>query len=207
MEKYNVSSRSSIGKTYRQLLFSILTNCNFKNVLEIGCLRGYSSCAFIEALNQGCDFKYTICDPKPLMDMKLLDLCQKRSNITFLKKPSLEVISSEYDFIFVDGDHSIQYVPRELMLLIDIGAETILAHDTYIKNPKYQGPPLYRYCFSRHKDFYYVDDSTFKPEEERELCGISFFTKKSDIFHKVYPLFTNLPNCTPIALTKLEHSE
>jgi predicted O-methyltransferase YrrM len=193
-KKYNISSKSSIGKTYRQLLFKILTNCNFNNVLEIGCLRGYSSCAFIEALNCGCDFCYTICDPMPRMDMKLLDMCKKRSNITFLQKPSLEVIKPGFDFIFVDGDHSVKYIPQELRLLIDSGAETVLAHDTYIQNPKYQGPPLYRYCFSRHKDFYYIEDNTFRPSEERELCGLSFFTKKTDVFNKVQPLFKEIGN-------------
>lgn len=193
MEKYNISSRSSIGKTYRQLLYNILVSCDFKNVLEIGCLRGYSSCAFIEALNQGCDFQYTICDPHPLMDTKLLDLCQKRSNINLILKPSLEVIKPGYDFIFIDGDHSHKYIPLELMLLLDVEAETMLAHDTYIKNPKYLGPPLYRYCFSRHKDYHYVDDSKFRPEDgERELCGLSFFTKSTSIFGKVCPLFDNI---------------
>jgi hypothetical protein len=192
MEKYPVTSRSSIGKTYRNLLFNILTNCRFKNVLEIGCLRGYSSCAFIEALNQGCDFHYTICDPAPRMDMKLLDLCNKKNNITFLKKPSLEVIQPGFDFIFIDGDHSVKYVAAELMLLTKVGAETMLAHDTYLEVPRYQGPTLYRYCFSRHKDFFYVDDNTFRPEEENQLCGMSFFTKNPEIFSVVEPLFTQI---------------
>ena len=192
MEKYNVSSRSSIGNTYRQLLLNILKAGNFKNVLEIGCLRGYSSCAFLEALNQGEDFQYTICDPSPRLDMKLFDLCEKKDHITLIKKPSLEVIKPGYDFIFIDGDHSIQYVPLELMLLLNINAETMLAHDTYIQSNKYMGPPLYRYCFSRHKDYFYVDDSIFRPEEEKMRCGISFFTKRIDIFDKVRPLFEGI---------------
>ena len=192
MDKYQVSSRSSIGKTYRNLLFDILMNCKFKNVLEIGCLRGYSSCAFFEALNQGADFNYTICDPAPRMDVKLFDLCRKKDSINLIKKPSLEIIEPGYDFIFIDGDHSINYVPLELMRLVDVNAETMLAHDTYIENPKYKGPPLYRYFFSKHKEYYYVDHSTFRPNEEKEICGISFFTKNKETFNLVKPLFEKL---------------
>lgn len=178
---YEVSSRSSIGKKHRQILFNILVKNSFKNVLEIGCFRGYSSCAFLWALDQGCDFQYTICDPHPRINLNMIEACSKKDNITIVKKPSLEVISPEFDFIFIDGDHTTQYVSLELMKLIDSNTETMFAHDTYIKDSRYRGANLYRYCFSNHKDYYYIDDPG--------KYGISFFTKNIDIFKTAEPLF------------------
>lgn len=192
MEQYEINSKSSIGKTYRQLLFNLLIRCSFKNVLEIGCFRGYSSCAFLEALNHGCNFQYTICDPKPKIRPELLETCSKKDKITITTKSSLEVISPKYDFIFIDGDHSTHYVGFELMKLIDSNIETMLAHDTYIENPKYKGANLYRYCFAHHKDYHYVEDSIFRQNESTVLCGLSFFTKNIEIYNKVYPLFEQI---------------
>lgn len=189
LDKYTLSTRSSVGPVYRQLLYDILMIGKFNNVLEIGCLRGYSSTAFCAALDDGCDFQYTICDPWPRTDFKFLDVCTKRGNIQTDKRLSLDVIQPGFDFIFIDGDHRMKYIAFELIRLVDVGAETMLAHDTHITDPRYSGAPLYRYFFSKNRDFYYVDDDTYSPEHHEVLCGLSFFTKKLDLFAKVEPLF------------------
>ena len=192
-EHYVVSTRSSIGPRYRQLLFDILMANPFKNVLEIGCLRGYSSCAFIEAINRGRDFDYTICDPAPRGTFAdVLNKCTAMDRVHLVQKLSVDCIQPGYDFIFVAGDHSLQYVPKEIARLLEVNFESVLAHDTYIEIPRYFGAHQYRHIFEKHPDYFYIDDGSWDPSSEQQRCGVSFFTRRSDVFERVKELFGRL---------------
>lgn len=187
--EYRISAKSSIGPRYRRLLFDMLLACDFRHVLEIGCLRGYSTCAFLEALKRGASFSYTICDIEPRPGFtELIGSCAGIGAINLVRQPSLEAIGPEFDFVFVDGDHSIAYVRREIARLLEVHTPTILAHDTYIEDPRYAGAHLYRHTFSRHPDFFYIDDDTWMPGEQQR-CGLSLCTRSREVFDRVAPLF------------------
>jgi len=192
--KYRVGIKSSIGPVYRQLIYDILMATKPKRCLEIGCCNGYSTSAFLEALNQGADFHFTTCDPKPSRKIhaNVLAHCTRLDKVQLIQKPSLEIISPEFDFIFVDGDHSLYGCFAEIRMLLKAGTETILAHDTWIDIERFQGPWLYRFIFSNHRGFYYTDDNKVRSCDYYKGCGLSYMTKNERLFQVVEPMFKTL---------------
>lgn len=75
-----------------------------KRILEIGVLRGQTTVRLLGCLPP--DGSYTAIDPQPqaefeaLLDDRRLVLIRAKSN------PALEQLTQQFDFIFVDGDHS-----------------------------------------------------------------------------------------------------
>ena len=149
----------------------------FRNVLEIGCADGYSTHSFVSALRDGGSFQLSICDVH--FQKTVLDMVQN-TPVKVFNKPSVEVISPEFDFIFVDGNHDINTVGQEISMLLDCGTDTILAHDTFIYHPDFRGAVLLRKVFSSHRDylsFYYNE----KKEGDQTHYGMSLFTKRKSV--------------------------
>jgi len=193
-KKYRVGIKSSIGPTYRKLLYDIVIATKPKNVLEIGSRGGYSTSAFLEALNQGADFHLTACDPKPSRKIheRVFNRCQRLDRVNWQQEYAQKIISPEFDLVFADGDHSTKGVFEEIRLLIESDIETIIAHDTWIDIPKFQGAWLYRYMFSHNEDYYYIDDNKRRQDDYYQGCGISYMTRSKKLFEIVKPLFHNL---------------
>jgi predicted O-methyltransferase YrrM len=124
-----ISKRSSIGPSYRKLLYDVLLRVEFKNVLEIGCYRGYSSVAFLQALDDGAGFRYTIADPRPdmLTLTTLVERCDHRDKVKIRRKKSIDVIDKHFDFIFVDGNHTAEGIGPELLRILECQTKTLMA--------------------------------------------------------------------------------
>jgi hypothetical protein len=129
---YTFSSKGmSMDARHINMLYNILINGDFKNVLEIGSFHGASTTAFVEAMKIKSDLNVSICDivvHPPLRT--LLESCQTKERVRFYNTYSKNVINGSYDLIFVDGDHTFNTVKEEVDLLLKHNVETILAHDT-----------------------------------------------------------------------------
>lgn len=168
----------SIGKTYASMVYDLMMSGMFKNVLEIGSAEGYSTYCFASALRDGGDFKFTACDV--LFQRTVLDMA-KHFPINLVKKRSVEVISPNFDFIFVDGDHDINTVGEEIGMLLDCRTETILAHDTFINAENFKGAVLLKKVFNMHRDYFSINWHGHV-EGDHTHYGMSLFTKRRDVY-------------------------
>jgi len=134
MKKYSYTSKETgmcMDPRHIDMLFNILVNNDFKNVLEIGSFHGVSTTAFVEALLLKPNLSVSICDIKISQQVKtLLDSCQNKDRIRVHNTYSKNIINGSYDLIFVDGDHALATVKEEVDLLLKYNVETVLAHDT-----------------------------------------------------------------------------
>lgn len=110
-----------------------LRSGRFRKVLEIGSFRGYSTQAFLDALDCGAIDELHLCEPNPTPELWRLI---RGKRVTLHRYPSVEVLAEirDYDLVFVDGDHSEVNVRAEAELLIDMGC-AVFAHDTAMAGP------------------------------------------------------------------------
>jgi hypothetical protein len=180
----------SVGKTYASMIYDLMMSGMFKDVLEIGCAEGYSTYCFASALRDRGDFKFTACDV--FFQRTVLDMA-KHFPINLVKKRSVEVISPDFDFVFVDSEHDIKTVGEEIFMLLDCGTDTILAHDTFIKAENCKGAVLLRKVFSQHRDYFSINWHG-RVEGDHTHYGMSLFTKRRE----VYDLALGLERLKPI---------
>lgn len=118
-----------IDVRHRDWLRSVLMSGRFRRVLEIGCYRGYSTHAFIDALAAGKVEEVHLCDPTIRREVRVL---ANRPGVHLHECTSLDLLSADaaWDLVFVDGDHSPETCQREAELLIAAGVPAVFAHDT-----------------------------------------------------------------------------
>jgi predicted O-methyltransferase YrrM len=112
-------------------IFSLIKMIGAKNVMEIGVFEGYTSLRMVEALPK--DGKFTGID---INDYLKHDLKSIGPEIDFILGESITVMQGmnpqQFDFIFVDGDHSFANIMpefKEVAKLIKPGG-IIAYHDT-----------------------------------------------------------------------------
>lgn len=99
-------------------------------VVEIGCHRGASTAAFVEALNAGADFELHLVEPAPTPDLeRVLGLCERRERVSCHARASEGFVLDDVDLWFVDGDHGWPAFEDVLGALCS-GASVIAMHDT-----------------------------------------------------------------------------
>lgn len=188
MKFENLYSKFCVGPTYGNLIYNLMKSNLFKSVLEIGCLNGYSTQYFIQAMKDGGNFEFSICDIHIQNSVRQLVENQK---VNMYEKPSGQVINKNFDFIFVDGDHSISTVGEEIYLLLKSQTKTILAHDTFIGHPDFRGSVMLHDVFSNHKDYKSLSCNKFTPCDQTHY-GISFFTKDEQAHEFAKVLFERI---------------
>ena len=104
------------------LIFNIIKYFKFNEILEIGFYQGKTFGALLEAVDKGSLTAIDI-----TFDLSLYDKIYKDSEhtknkeITFLNMSSLEFESDKkYDFINVDGDHSMPVVLQDLIKSVNL---------------------------------------------------------------------------------------
>ena len=167
-----------VGPTYSRMIYDIMCSRFFKNVLEVGCADGYSTHSFISAIKNGIDFEFTICDVN--FQKTVLQMIDG-TKVKVENKKSIEVISKQFDFIFVDGSHDMATVGEEISMLLDCGTDTILAHDTFINHPDFTGAVLLKKVFNNHKDYLAVNFNGHSQNDQTHY-GMSLFTKRKEVF-------------------------
>lgn len=90
-------------------LLNLMIKENVKSVLEIGCYKGGTALAFLEL---GCEVVSIDPSPQP----EALELINLYPKFTFIEKDSKEVsidYMSDFDMLWIDGDHSYDYVKHD----------------------------------------------------------------------------------------------
>lgn len=186
MELPKIGTAFSVGPIYREFLYKIAMLNIHQNVLEIGCMVGYSTSAFITALNNDADFNLSLCDTHFQPSVRhLAAKCVKPINL--MQSASRNVINSKYDLIFVDGDHTIATVREEIELLLASKTKTIVIHDTHlIEEVRFWGPVLAKAVFDVHPAYY---GFTLHNSEEHFLSlGLSVYSRDEDVYQILYEL-------------------
>lgn len=138
----------------------------YKRVLEIGCHFGYSTSAFLDAL------KHTLVEEVHLCDINITSQLRDTLrvygvDVTLHECTSVELLShdSNWDLVFLDGDHSVEAVSAEMELLRDVPA--IFLHDTqgHLNCP---GPPLFKERLLVDSRYKCWEDAEVRPNERTE---------------------------------------
>lgn len=114
-------------------LYDVLASGGVETALEIGCLHGATSMAFVEALNAGALRRATFCDVKVLPSLrKTLSRSIAPSRMRIFEGISVDLLDEggAFDLVFIDGDHSLETVSAELERILKLPPRCIVAHDT-----------------------------------------------------------------------------
>ena len=111
---------SGISPNKGEFLWSLIQNNDIENSIEIGCACGISSLYICDALSQKASPHHVIVDPYQSTywqeigvnnldkaKFSFYELIEKPSEIAL---PSLLEEDQEFDFAFIDGDHSFEHV-------------------------------------------------------------------------------------------------
>jgi predicted O-methyltransferase YrrM len=178
-------SKYCVGRRYSHLIYDLMMSGLFKNVLEIGCLQGYSTWAFLSALRDGSNFEFTACDV--FLQETVLEMV-KEFPVRLRGEMSVDVISPDFDFVFVDGNHDLNTVGAEISKILDCGTDTILAHDTFLEHDDFRGSVLLKKVFSNHRQYLSIHYNTHHLEDQTHY-GMSLFTKRREVFLLAGDLF------------------
>jgi Methyltransferase domain len=97
---------------------------------EIGCYRGASTSALVEALNQGIISELHLFEPSPQPELRrLIAQCSAPEKIFLHTVSSWDKIELAVDFVFIDGDHRWAAF-ADVLHAQAWGAKVIAMHDT-----------------------------------------------------------------------------
>lgn len=183
--------------THVMILFNLLCAYPYKRVLEIGSHMGFSTTAFIEAINVGCTFEVHLCDNnfKP----SIYTICEGYRQIYLHKMRSVEYLTfaDKFDFALLDGSHIAEDVEDEFEYLSMNNVSTLLLHDTCTQNlpqnqstPWYDGPLLLKNKLVASPNWLCVEDAYYRVGEQTER-GLLLATKNAYIYNQAVKIFDN----------------
>lgn len=131
-----------IDARHRDWIRDELMTGKYRRVLEIGSYRGYSTAAFLDALNAGKVDEIHLCDTS--ITHELRQLVGDLPGVKLHKCRSVDLLAKDaaFDLVFVDGDHTLEVIQAETPYLV--GVPAIFAHDTNstaVGYPNCEGPP------------------------------------------------------------------
>ena len=167
------SSKASIKNEDLRSLLLLLYNREIKNVLEIGTWKGYSAKIWEKAFNPeilvSIELEKGICEEKFLgpQTVRILDGWDSH------KKETLDAVGfTQYDFLFIDGDHTLEGVTKDWEMyspLVKSGGVIVLHDVIYTAfNPDVQVKPLWD---KLKKDYPYIE---IKSESSSTGMGVIF---------------------------------
>lgn len=128
----------TIDDRHAFMLSEMLRIYPFRRVLEIGCYRGNTTVAVLEAQtymkeHTGSTFHSYHCDPHPQPEFdKIIEPYVARGFATVYRAFSFDMLNlhGPFDAVFVDGNHAERTVREETDLLIQQKTLAVFAHDT-----------------------------------------------------------------------------
>jgi hypothetical protein len=153
------------------MLYDMLTLCKFKNILEIGVYNGISSSAIVAALQEGS------LQSASFVDLKIQCVFPRYENLYTYEDDSLNLISSDFDVIMVDGDHRLPHVAKETALIAFHRIPTVMMHDTNASNVGYldcDGPEIMLKALKRCG--YHIFEDKLKRDRMRTERGFGLAT-------------------------------
>jgi hypothetical protein len=157
-----------------RMIHDELCQGSYGRVLEIGCFRGYSTSAFLAALKAAHIGELHLCElaVTPELERVIAHYAVGGSRLHLHQCTSLELLQrdSNWDAVFVDGDHSVETCTAEAKLLIAGGVRTIMAHDSSADPAKYpacEGPAATK---TMYEDAGYIlsEDTEDRPGERTD---------------------------------------
>lgn len=107
------NSRATINKDDLDVLFKSIENIDIKRVLEIGTDQGFSAELWKNAFNpeklvtvELHDKPYFIANNRPVVELEGVDYLWGYNSLDQGTIEKVKSICPEYDFVFIDGDHS-----------------------------------------------------------------------------------------------------
>lgn len=188
-----------MDKRHVEVIYEFLMRSDFNRVCEIGSYTGYSTIAFIEALNHGKDFKFHISEPNPTRQLRaLISLCTKPDNIILHVQNGKDVLNkwTDFDFVFVDGNHNMVEAGAELLMILRHKVPNIMAHDTNLyaiedKNSYCAGSELIGRVLWSHEDYKCVEDKEQRKDELTDR-GFLFASTEEDRYSIGKEIFKEL---------------
>ncbi len=162
---------ANIDRRHLYWLSDVLSSGLFQNALEIGCLDGASSTAFVNAINCGRLERATFCDLQIRNSLRrVLSTCDDPSRVTTFEGRSVDMLTQglSYDFVFVDGDHGWETVAEEVEWLLKHPPICVMAHDTGVKQagiPGCEGPPYLKWRFQTTAPYWCLEESAVRHQE------------------------------------------
>lgn len=148
--------------------------------VEIGPWKGRTTCALIEALNEGKLDHLHIIEVTPTPELRKVLACAKDpSKVTLHKTPSWDNADiTEADFVFIDGDHRWPAL-ADTLRAITWGAKVICMHDT-------QSFPRLKDCWGswnaakllRQDQNWTFEEDCIDREGEKTFRGFAIFRRK-----------------------------
>ncbi|HUQ69982.1 MAG TPA: class I SAM-dependent methyltransferase [Planctomycetaceae bacterium] len=179
--------QASVDPRHIFWLFDLLNAARFRQALEIGCLNGASSTAFVEAINRGTLGYATFCDidiRETLQDV--LSQCRHPHQTATFTGRSADLLRQKtgFDFVFVDGDHRLETVREEVDLLLEQRPICVMAHDTSAQIIGLEGCgglPYLKWRFQTAAPYLCLEDNAPRPGE-RTQRGMFLATTSTDVF-------------------------
>jgi hypothetical protein len=183
------SPEESVDLRHVNWLCDVLLSCPFQRTLEIGCGNGASATAFCEALSRDGSFHAHFCDPgfRPSFHGVILRKRVRSGKIHLHNMRSCEFIQIQavqgFDFVFVDGDHSLETVRSECQWLLKMRPAVVMAHDTTcrIRGRDFDwcdGPEFLKWSF-QDAGYFCLEDSQYRPGEytDRGMFAATTYSK------------------------------
>ena len=185
-----------MDKRHVEVIYEFLMRNDFSRTCEIGSYTGYSTIAFIEALNHGKDFKFHISEPNPTHQLRaLISLCTKPDNVILHTQQGVDVLEkwTNFDFVMVDGNHNIEGAGLELLMILRNGTPNVIAHDTNVSkrdamNHPCLGSELLGRTLWSHVDYKCIEDKKQR-EGEKTDRGLFFATINEDTYQIAQEIF------------------
>lgn len=184
------SNVNAIDLRHRQWVGSALLSGRFRRVLEIGSFDGYSTEAYWTALEAGAVDSVHLCDIRLRPELQsAIDHYSDRhpSKVHFHQCPSTQLLAvdNEWDFIFVDSDHSLKNSLNELPLLLNTTAAVVALHDvcSYGHYPNCDGVAHIQRAF-QSAGWLGLTDNVFR-EGERTHRGLWIGAKTVELYATV----------------------
>lgn len=150
-----------------QMLHDLLLEHQPHTAMEIGCCCGFSTLAFVAALDEGAIQELHLVEPTPQPSLRRLIAESGHGERITLHTQSSWDLRLPADFVFIDGDHRWPALADALNALT-LGADVIAFHDTrlweYSSHPKsYWGAHLAAKLVSQDATRVWSEDAVDRP--------------------------------------------
>ena len=185
-------------KRHVEIIYEILMRTDMKRIAEIGSYTGFSTAAFIEAINNGKDFKLHLSEPWPTKQLEaVVSMCKKPDNVVLHTQYGEKLLEDwqDFDLVFVDADHSMAGAGSDLLKILANDVPNVMAHDTNLSEwqDHYdgRGAELLGRVLKIHPDYKVIED---KEERKGEFTqrGFLFASKDDETYNIAKGVFEEL---------------
>lgn len=176
-------------KRHVYTIYELLRTGLFSNALEVGTSDGATSTAFVEAAKVTPTLRYTCCD----IQVAQATLMVVPGDHFYLGK-SVEILrdtQEPFDFIHLDGDHTVEGVAEELAAIDRTHLLAITGHDTSASVAGYklcEGAELLRRTVMYDWGWYCIEDNLRRDGEETHR-GLFFATPSPGVYKRALSAF------------------